>query len=71
MNKPFDFIMKCSHERCRCKAFQIKGVSRCELLDEDRFPAHYDFVEELDKYYDMSREYEKAVRDVRVMRTNF
>ena len=49
--------MKCSHERCRCQAFQIKGESRCKLLDEDRFAAPDDFVEELGyKYYVMSRE---------------
>ena len=57
--------MKWSHERCRCQTFQIKGESRCKLLDEDRFAAPDDVVEELGfKYYDMSREYDtKLIRN--------
>ena len=62
MKKPFDFLMQCSHKRCRCQAFQIKGESRCKLLDEDRFAAPDDFVEELGyKYNDMSREYDNTL----------
>ena len=54
VNKPYD---------CRCQAYQIKGKHSCELLDEDRFVAPDDFVEDQEyKYYDTSREYEKAVR---------
>jgi len=41
----------------------MKGKHGCELLDEDRFAAPDDFVEEQGyQYYDMSREYEEAVR---------
>ena len=41
----------------------MKGKHSCDLLDEDRFTASDDFVEEQGyQYYDMSREYEKAVR---------
>ena len=41
----------------------MKGKHSCELLDEDRFAAPDDFVEEKEyEYYDISREYEKAVR---------
>ena len=41
----------------------MKGEHNCELLDEDRFAAPDDFVEEQSyDYYDMSREYEKTVR---------
>ena len=41
----------------------MKGKHGCELLDEDRFAAPDDFVEEQGyNYYDMNREYEKAVR---------
>jgi len=47
VNKPFNCFVKCSHERCRCQAFQIKGESRCELLDKDRFAAPDDVFEEL------------------------
>ena len=55
-------VLRNALERCRCQAFQIKGEGRCELLDEDRFAAPDDFVEELGyKYYDMSRECEKLV----------
>ena len=62
VKKPFDFLMQCSHKRCRCQAFQIKGESRCKLLDEDRFAAPDDFVEQLGyKYYDMSREYDNTL----------
>ena len=63
VNKSFDCLMKCFHERCRCQAYQMKGKHSCELLDEDRFAAPDDFVEEQGyEYYDMSREYQKAVR---------
>ncbi|XP_067026106.1 uncharacterized protein [Acropora muricata] len=38
----------------------MKGQHSCELLDEDRFAAPTDFVEEQGyEYYDMSREYEE------------
>ena len=41
----------------------MKGKHSCELLDEDRLAARDDFVEEQGyEYYDMSREYKKAVR---------
>ena len=41
----------------------MKGKHSCELLDEDRFAAPDDFVEEQGyEYHDMSREYKKAVR---------
>ena len=42
----------------------MKGEHNCELLDEESwFAAPDDFVEEQGyEYYDMSREYEKAVR---------
>ena len=41
----------------------MKGQHSCELLDEDRFVAPTDFVEEQAyEYYDMSREYEEEVR---------
>ena len=41
----------------------MKGKHSCELLDEDKFAASDDFVQEQEyQYYDMSREYEKAVR---------
>ena len=41
----------------------MKGQHSCELLDEDRFAAPDDFLEEQGyEYYDISREYEKAVR---------
>ena len=41
----------------------MKGQHSCELIDEDRLAASDDFVEEQGyEYYDMSREYEKAVR---------
>ena len=53
----------CFVEKCRCQAYQMKGQHNCELLDEDRFTAPDDFEEEQGyEYYDMSREYEKAVR---------
>lgn len=49
--------MKCFEEKCKCQAFQILG-NRCELLDEDRFSAPDDFVNEAEyAYFDMSREY--------------
>ena len=41
----------------------MKGQHSCELLDEDRFAAPTDFVEEQGyEYYDMSRAYEEEVR---------
>ena len=41
----------------------MKGEHSCELLDEERFAAPDDFVEEQGyECYDMSREYEKTVR---------
>ena len=62
VNKPFDCHLLCFVEKCRCQAYQIKG-QHCELLDEDRFAAPDDFVDEQEyEYYDISREYEKAVR---------
>ena len=63
VNKPFDCHRLCFVEKCRCQAYQMKGKHSCELLDEDRFAAPDDFVEEQGyEYYDMSREYTKAVR---------
>jgi len=39
------------------------GEHNCELLEEDRFAAPDDFLEEQGyEYYGMSREYEKTVR---------
>ena len=62
VNKPFDCYEKCSHERCRCQAFQIKGGRSCELLDEDRFSAPDEFQEEEGyEYFDLNREYKKPV----------
>ena len=41
----------------------MKGKHSCELLDQDRFAAPYDFVQEQGyEYFDMNREYQKAVR---------
>ena len=63
VNKPFDCHRLCFVEKCRCQAYQIKGKHSCELLDDDRFAAPDDFVEEQGyKYFDMNREYQKAVR---------
>ena len=63
VNKPYDCHLLCFVEKCRCQAYQIKGKHSCELLDEDRFAAPDDFVEQQEyEYYDISREYEKAVR---------
>ena len=65
VNKPFDCYEKCSHERCRCQGFQIKGERSCELLDEDRFSAPDEFQEEEGyEYFDFNREYKKAVRNI-------
>ena len=63
VNKPYDCLLLCFVEKCRCQAYQIMGEHNCELLEEDRFAAPDDFVEEQGyEYYDMSREYEKTVR---------
>ena len=63
VNKPFDCHLLCFVGKCRCQAYQIKDQHSCELLDEDRFAATDDFVEEQGyEYYDISREYEKTVR---------
>ena len=63
VNKPCDCHLLSFLEKCRCQAYQMKGQHNCELLDEDRFAAPDDFEEEQGyEYYDMSREYEKAVR---------
>ncbi|XP_067026109.1 uncharacterized protein [Acropora muricata] len=60
VNKPYDCHLLCFVEKCRCQAYQMKGKHSCELLDEDRFAAPTDFVEEQGyEYYDMSREYEE------------
>ena len=41
----------------------MKGKHSCELLDEDRFAAPDDLMEQQGyEYYDINREYEKAVR---------
>ena len=65
VNKPFDCYEKCSHERCRCQAFQIKGERSCELLDEDRFSAPDEFQEEEGyEYFDLNREYKKPERNI-------
>ncbi|XP_015758690.1 PREDICTED: uncharacterized protein LOC107337957, partial [Acropora digitifera] len=64
VNKPFDCHRLCFVEKCRCQAYQIKGKHSCELLDEDRFAAPDDFVEEQGyEYFDMNREYQKAERN--------
>ena len=63
VNKPYDCVLLCFAENCRCQAYQMRGEHNCELLDEDRFAAPDDYVEVQGyEYYDMSREYEKAVR---------
>ena len=63
VNKRFDCHGLCFVEKCRCQAYQMKGKHSCELLDEDRFAAPDEFVEEQGyKYFDMNREYQKAVR---------
>ena len=63
VNKPYDCHLLCFVEKCRCQAYQIKGKHSCELLDEERFAAPNDFVEQKEyEYYDTSREYEKAGR---------
>ena len=63
VNKPYDCHLLCFVEKCRCQAYQMKGKHSCELLDEDRFAAPDDFVEEQGyEYYEMDREYEKMVR---------
>ena len=46
VNKPYDSHLLCFVEKCRCQAYQMKGKHSCELLDEDRFAAPDDFVEE-------------------------
>ena len=63
LNKPFDCHLLCFVEKHRCQAYQMKGQHSCELLDEDRFAAPDDFVDEQEyEYYDISRENEKPVR---------
>ena len=63
VNKAYDCHLLCFLEKCRCQAYQMKGKHSCELLDEDRFAAPDDFVEEQgNNYYDMNRAYQKAVR---------
>ena len=63
VNKPYDCLLLYFVEKCRCQAYQMKGKHSCELLDEDRFAASDDFVQKQGyQYYDLSREYEKAVR---------
>ena len=57
LSKKYDCHVKCFEERCKCQAYQ-KRQNRCELLDEDRFSAAEDFLEEKGyTYYDMNREY--------------
>ena len=63
VNKPYDCLLLCFVEKCRCQAYQMKGKHSCELLDEDRFAAPDDLKEEKGyEYYEMDREYEKTVR---------
>ena len=63
VNKPYDCHLLCFVEKCRCQAYQMKGQHSCELLDEDRFAASDDLIEEKGyEYHDMNREYEKEVR---------
>ena len=63
VNKPYDCHLLCFVEKCRCQAYQMKGKHGCELLDEDRFAASDDLIEDKGyEYYDMNREYEKEVR---------
>ena len=53
----YDCHMHCFDEKCKCQAFQISG-DRCELLDEDRFSAPGDFINQPGyAYFDMTREY--------------
>ena len=62
VKKPYDCHLLCFVEKCRCQAYQMMDEHSCELLNEDRFDAFSDFVEEQGyEYYDMSREYEKEV----------
>ena len=57
LSKKYDCHVKCFEERCKCQAYQMRQ-NRCELLDEDRFSAPEDFLEEKEyTYYDMNREY--------------
>ena len=60
VNKPCHCHLLCFFEKRRCQAYQMKGQHSCE---EDRSAAPEDVVEEQGyQYYDMSREYEEAVR---------
>ena len=60
-SKAYDCHVKCFEEKCKCQAYQITQ-NRCELLEEDRFSAPEDFLEEKGyKYYDMNREYVNQV----------
>ena len=61
LSKVYDCQVKCFEEKCKCQAYQI-GKNQCELLDEDRFSAPEDFVEEDGYvYFDTSREYVNQV----------
>ena len=58
----YDCHVKCFEEKCRCRAYQI-WQKRCELLDEDRFSAPNDFVNDAEyTYFDMNREFANLVR---------
>ena len=60
-SKAYDCHVKCFEEKCKCQAYQITQ-NRCELLEEDRFSAPEDFLEEKGyTYYDMNREYVNQV----------
>ena len=60
--KLIDCHVKCFEEKCRCRAYQI-WQKRCELLDEDRFSAPKDFVNDAEyTYFDMNREFANLVR---------
>ena len=57
LSKAYDCHVKCFEEKCECQAYQITQ-NRCELLEEDRFSAPEDFLQEKGyTYYDMNREY--------------
>ena len=62
LSQAYDCHVKCFEEKCRCRAYQIWQI-RCELLDEDRFSAPKDFVNDAEyTYFDMNREFPNLVR---------
>ena len=62
LSQAYHCHVKCFEEKCRCRAYQI-WQKRCELLDEDRFSAPKDFVNDAEyTYFDMNREFLNLVR---------